>query len=117
MTPSVYLALDFWYPLEQWFPNTAPGTTSAPQAALKCSLPEKFEIHNTLGWKLKFDSRYEEFFNNFIFRCSATFKSLENTALEISWKNALHEKLSKKVKKQLQKVKKYPKNVSNLEVQ
>ena len=55
----------------------------------KCSassfevLPEKFEIHNILSLKMKFDYMYEEFSDNFIVRCSATFKRLGKTALEI----------------------------------
>ena len=51
--------------LNQWFPTTAPGTTSAPQAVLKCS-KKKFEIHNTSSLKPKFDSRYEWFITIFL---------------------------------------------------
>ena len=58
--------------LDQQFPTTPLGTTSA----LLEVLPEKFEIHNTACLKFIFDSRYEEFSDNLIVRCSATIKRL-----------------------------------------
>ena len=48
-------------------------------------LPQKFEIHNMLCFKMKFDSRYEGFSENFVVNCSETCKRLGNTDLEISF--------------------------------
>ena len=45
------IKLDFkWHHLEQWFPTTAPGTTSAPRAVLKCS-PKNLRF--TIGYAKK----------------------------------------------------------------
>ena len=42
--------------------------------------PQKVAVLNILCKKIRFASKYEEVFNNFTVRCSATFKELGNTA-------------------------------------
>ena len=58
--------------------HCAPRITSAPHFK---GLPEKFEIHNMLCFKMKFDSTYEGFSDNFIVGCSATFKKFGKHSL------------------------------------
>ena len=74
-SPLLHLLSDVYKPV---VPNHCSGDHKCSGSNLEV-LPEKFVIHNTLGYKQKFDSRYEGFSNHFIVRCSTTFKRLGNT--------------------------------------
>ena len=78
-----WVFIGFKIAVRQCFPTTAPG----PQVLCKhpWSAPRKIWNPQYFMLKIKFDSKYEGFFNNFFGRCSATFKRLGNTVVRTSF--------------------------------